>query len=249
MSIQASAGQVVHPSSTRSMCWLQSAILGFGLPAVIWAISKLITLFIPAALHGSVEQRFLLNISGGLLAEWLFVVALWFTLRNRGLSFSDLGVWSSGTWAGWLLALALAALSITSNLRFLPRMHIPISYAFLPRGFHLYAALGLGITAGFCEEVLFRAFLMTEFAKAGYRKAAQVIIPGVGFGFAHTGYSSYGLLAAVGIMVPTAFLGMMWGVAYLLGRRSLVPCIVAHFLNDSTALPWILFFMISSSAG
>jgi hypothetical protein len=39
---------------------------------------------------------------------------------------------------------------------------------------------------------------------------------------------------------------MMWGVAYLLGRRGLVPAMVAHFLNDATALPWITFFMITA---
>jgi membrane protease YdiL (CAAX protease family) len=43
-----------------------------------------------------------------------------------------------------------------------------------------------------------------------------------------------------------ACIGMIWGAAYLLGRRSLVPTIVAHFLNDATALPWVLFFVITS---
>jgi len=86
---------------------------------------------------------------------------------------------------------------------------------------------------------------MTEFAQAGYGKLAQVVLPGIAFGFAHLGYFVHGFIAGVGIMVPTAVLGMLWGVAYLLGRRGLVPCIVAHFLNDSTALPWIAFFMFS----
>ena len=39
---------------------------------------------------------------------------------------------------------------------------------------------------------------------------------------------------------------MMWGIAYLLARRSLVPVIVARFLNDATALPWITFFMVTA---
>jgi hypothetical protein len=47
------------------------------------------------------------------------------------------------------------------------------------------------------------------------------------FGLSHLGYSVHGLVAAVGIMVPTAILGMLWGVAYLLGRRKLLPCVVA----------------------
>jgi hypothetical protein len=227
--------------------WLAWIALAFGFPALLSGISKLIVFGVPEALHGSVAQRFLLSISGGLIGEWLFVIVLWLLLRSRNQSFRDLGTWRFGNWDAWGLALLLAGLSIGNNLRFLPRMHIPIVNAFAPSGFHLAAAIALGITAGFCEEVLFRGFLMTEFASAGYGKVAQVILPGVAFGFAHVGYAVHGIIAAAGIMIPTALLGMMWGVAYLLGRRALVPCIVAHFLNDSTALPWILFFLFSRS--
>jgi membrane protease YdiL (CAAX protease family) len=194
-------------------------------------------------------QRYVLSLAGGIIAEWLFVIAAWLVLKSRNQSFRDLGTWRLGNWAGWGLALLLAGLSIASNLRFLPRMGIPISYAFAPQGFHLVAALATGITAGFCEELLFRGFLMTEFATAGYGKVAQVILPGIAFGFSHLGYSVHGFGAAIGIMVPTGILGMLWGGAYLLGRRGLLPCIVAHFLNDSTALPWIGFFMFKGSLG
>jgi membrane protease YdiL (CAAX protease family) len=226
-------------------CWAESLILGLGVPAVIWIVSKLISFSIPAAEHGSPEQRYMLWILGGMIVEWAFVIALWFVLRKRGSSFENLGVWRVGTWPAWVMALLFAALSIASNLRFLLRMHIPISYAFFPRGFHLAASLFLGITAGFCEEVLFRAFLMTEFAEAGYGKAVQILIPGLAFGLSHAGYLNQGFLAWLGIMMPTAFLGMMWGAVYLLGHRSLLPAIVAHFLNDATALAWILFFMVT----
>ena len=244
-----SAMQTASASPGRLLCWLESLILGLGVPAAIWVISKLISLSIPAAVHGSAEQRFLLWILGGVIVEWVFVVAVWFVLLTRGSSFKDIGIWRLGTWPAWVMALLFAALSIGSNLRFLPRMHIPIAYAFMPPGFHLVAALLLGITAGFCEEVLFRAFLMTEFANAGYGKVMQVLLPGVAFGLAHAGYLNQGLLPWLGIMLPTAFLGMMWGIAYLLGRRSLLPAVVAHFLNDATALPWIAFFMVTSSLG
>jgi membrane protease YdiL (CAAX protease family) len=102
---------------------------------------------------------------------------------------------------------------------------LPILYAFLPHGFHLLAALILGVTAGFCEEVLFRALLMTQFAKAVYGRAIEVLIPGLAFGLAHAGYLNQGFLVWLGIVLPTAFLGIMWGVAYLLGRHSLLPTI------------------------
>lgn len=232
--------------SGRIRCWVESLILAVGFPASLWTVSRLISISIPAAIHGTSVQRFLLWITGTGIVEWLFLIASWLVLRSRRSSFTDLGVWRRGTWAAWVLALALAALAIGSNLRFLPRMNVPISYVFFPRGFHLVAALLLGITAGFCEEVLFRAFLMTEFAKAGYNKFIQVVIPGVAFGLAHAGYLSLGFLIWLRIAIPTALLGMLWGIAYLLGRRSLIPEIVAHFLNDSTALPWVIFFMVTA---
>ena len=244
MSAPVSSMQITKTSSRRH--WGEFLILGLGLPALIWLVSRLISFSIPAAEQGSPEQRYLLWILGGVIAEWVFVVAVWFLLRKRGSSFESLGVWRFGTWSAWVVALLFAALSISSNLRFLPRFDIPISYAFFPHGFHLLASLLLGITAGFCEEVLFRAFLMTEFADAGYGKAAQVLIPGVAFGLSHAGYLNQGFLPWLGIMIPTAFLGMMWGWAYLLGRRSLVPAMVAHCLNDATALAWVGFFMFTS---
>ena len=167
MDTRVSGVQTAHASSGRLRCWIESLILGLGVPAAFWAITKLISNSVPAAVHGTPGQRFLLWIAGGVIVEWSFVIVLWFLLRTRGYSFKDLGVWRLGTWPAWVIALLLAALTIGSNLRFLPRMHVPISSAFLPRGFHLVAAILLGITAGFCEEVLFRAFLMTEFAEAG----------------------------------------------------------------------------------
>ena len=231
------------------LLWAEFAILGLGLPAAIWACSKLIKLSIPAASQGSPGERFLWWITGPAIAEWLFVLGLVLVMGHRRVSLRDIGVWRVGNWKAWLVALAFAALAIAGNLRFLPRMGVPISAAFFPQGFHLAAALIMGVTAGFCEEVLFRAFLMTEYANAGYGKVSQVLIPGIAFGLSHAGYLNQGFLPWLGIAVPTAFLGMMWGVAYLLGRRSLVPAIVAHFLNDATALPWISFFMVTGALG
>ncbi len=238
------AGQLASDGQGRRLnCWAVALLVGLGMPAMIWFTNKIIAYLFPAAVHGSHEQRYIAWILGPAIVEWLMVAALWLVMKSRGLSFRDIGVWRTGTPSAWILALGIAGLSIASNLRFLPRMHVPISSAFLPHGIHLVAALLMGTTAGFCEEVLFRAFLMTEFADAGYGKVMQVLMPGVSFGLAHSGYLSLGVLAWLGIMVPTALIGMIWGIAYLLGRRSLLPTIVAHFLNDATALPWIAFFM------
>jgi hypothetical protein len=130
--VQTSSG-----SPGRLRCWTESLIIGLGVPAAIWIISKLISSAIPAAIDGSPAQRFLLWILGGAIAEWVFVIAVWFRLRTQGSSFRDIGVWRSGTWPAWGMALLFAALSIASNLNFLAQMHIPMSYAFMPRGVSL----------------------------------------------------------------------------------------------------------------
>lgn len=239
----------MRAQKSQWFCWLEWAFLGFGLPGLIAGASKLVTSAIPAAQHGTLEQRYLWSLVGPVMAEWVFVLITSLVLKPRRESFRELGAWRWGNWAAWGLALFFAGLAIASNLRFLPRMGIPISYAFAPTGFHLVASFATGITAGFCEELLFRGLLMTHFAQAGYGKAAQVLIPGVAFGFSHLGYTVHGFWAGLGIMVPTAILGMMWGVAYLLGRRALIPCMVAHFLNDSTALAWVGFLMFKGSLG
>ncbi len=167
---------VIEPFLTVRL-WTEFVILGLGLPAAIWLASKLIQVSVPAATHGSPGERFIWWIAGPAIAEWLFVLGLVLVLRHRRLSFKDLGVWRLGNWRAWAFALLFAAISIGGNLRFLPRMGVPVSAAFFPQGFHLAAALIMGITAGFCEEVLFRAFLMTEFAVPDTQKYCKSSFP------------------------------------------------------------------------
>ena len=59
MDTHVSRVQTASAASGQLVCWLESLIVGLGIPAAIWIISKLISLSIPAAVHGSVEQRFL----------------------------------------------------------------------------------------------------------------------------------------------------------------------------------------------
>jgi hypothetical protein len=96
MAIQASSIKGAITSSSRKECWVESMILGFGIPAAIWVVSGVISASIPAAVHGSPEQRFFFWFSAGVIVEWLFVIGLWFVVRRRGLSFADFGVWRLG---------------------------------------------------------------------------------------------------------------------------------------------------------
>jgi len=205
--------------------WTEFAILGLGLPAAIWLASKLIKLSIPAATHGSPAERFLWWIAGPAIAEWLFVLGVVLVLRHRQRSLKDIGVWRVGNWKAWVMALPFAALSIGGNLRFLPRMGIPISAAFFPQGFHLAAALMMGITAGFCEEVMFRGYIQKQFLAWARSDLAAVLLQAIVFGAAH---SYQGARLALVITVY----GMMFGVLAA-WRKNLRPGMMAHAMQDT----------------
>jgi len=98
--------------------------------------------------------------------------------KTRGSSFKDLGVWRLGNMA----RLGHGASPCRSYYRKqspvpAPEMHVPIPMRSFPPGISPRCGASFGNYAGFCEEVLFRAFLMTEFAEAGYGKVIQVLMP------------------------------------------------------------------------
>jgi len=61
-------------------------------------------------------------------------------------------------------------------------------------------------------------------------------------GPADTSAIAGGTYSATDLLDTTASGGV---TGYLLGRGSLVPAVVTHFLNSATAVPWILFFMVT----
>ena len=81
-------------------------------------------------------------------------------------------------------------------------------------------------TAGVCEEVAFRGYLMTRLRLTFHLKSwvIPVIIASLAFGSAH-GYQGLGgmiLISVYGLMFASLFIytGRLW------------PCIIAHFLQD-----------------
>src|SRR5437762_14071322 len=103
---------------------LQTAVLArmvsscFGLPVLISAFSKLVTLSIPAARTGTLGERYLLSLAGPIIAEWVFVIGAFLALRRRSESLRSVGLERMGNWAAWITALLFAAITIASNLRF-----------------------------------------------------------------------------------------------------------------------------------
>lgn len=244
MSSTPSTVSAVRSQPARARGWLTCLAFSLVIPAIFLSLTKLLPMFVPAGLQGSVPLHYWIAIASICTAEWLVVLSVWFILKSRGETFRALGLWRWGTWYAWVWAIGLAVLTISSNLRLLQRFGIPAHSVFLPTGFHLYAAVVIGVTAGFSEEIIFRGYMMTEFARMGYGKVLQVIAPGLFFGLMHMStIKTVGVAQGLSMMISIAILGMLWGIAYLLGRRSLMPTIVAHFLNDFTGVSWMLFLM------
>jgi len=83
------------------------------------------------------------------------------------------------------------------------------------------------ILVGPCEEVFFRGFVQGAFTR--WRGSIVGIVVGaLIFGFAHYSPELWYRTASA------AFLGLIYGTVYL-WKRSLIPVIVAHALNDTIA--------------
>ena len=82
----------------------------------------------------------------------------------------------------------------------------------------------LALTAGFCEEVIFRGYLQRQFGALTKSAAGGIVLQAIAFGAGH-GYQGWRYMVVI-----TVF-GSMFGVlAYW--RRSLRPGMIAHFVQD-----------------
>ncbi|HTV09675.1 MAG TPA: type II CAAX endopeptidase family protein [Candidatus Aquilonibacter sp.] len=83
------------------------------------------------------------------------------------------------------------------------------------------------ITAGICEETIFRGYLQRQFTALTKSAAVGAILQGIIFGLAHA-YQGWKMIIIIAIY------GCIFG-ALVLWRRSLRPGMIAHFLQDSIA--------------
>jgi membrane protease YdiL (CAAX protease family) len=100
--------------------------------------------------------------------------------------------------------------------RILPAAHLELAPYF-----------ALAITAGICEEFLYRGFAMAALSRAGIVSWAVVVITSVLFGLAHTYQGRSGVVA-------TGLMGLVFGAARI-WLQSLLPVMVWHSAVDLVA--------------
>ncbi len=181
--------------------------------------------------------------------EWLVVLYVIWGVRKRGVTLRELtgGRWAAPEdalldvaialgflvvfWAAVLVVLSLAmkALGISpptpGNLT-QTCAELKRRVGFLaPEGSREIAVwLLASVTAGFCEEIIYRGYLQRQFAALTRVMALGVILQAIMFGASH-GYEG----------APRMLLIFVYGVAFgflAIWRRSLRPGMIAHTIHD-----------------
>src|SRR5262249_40317212 len=145
----------------------------------------------------------------------------------RGLSFPLL--------AATLLGAALIAVAHWANVRRMARSDHPNLKRLRALGARLFPRTGpeftlfvvLSLTAGVCEDFLFRGFVMAALLRAGLAAWLVVLLSSAMFGLAH-------LYQGKGGSLGTGILGTLFALARM-GFGSLLPAAVWHSVLDIVA--------------
>jgi membrane protease YdiL (CAAX protease family) len=186
----------------------------------------------------------------GLPFTWLALGGTLLLLRWRGQSLSDLGWRRPAAIWGWVAGFAIVAFFLWGSFKspscrgmcFIdPKLWLTDWSLF-----RLLSSVAIGVTAGICEEISFRGFVMTQARDGGTPLPVQALLSGLTFGVAHIAIAGlsgrFDPTAAIGIVSSTTVFGIVFAVVYLLGRRSLTPVILAHGVFAFTTEPWMLLW-------
>jgi uncharacterized protein len=166
--------------------------------------------------------------------EWATVAFIWYGISRRGMRIADLvgGTWARPTYVLRDLAIGIGFLvvcgfGLVSGLSYLlkaaPNQAIRNLFPHGPTEIAVYLALTL--SAGFCEEVIFRGYLQRQFTVLSRSSAGGIVLQGIAFGAGH-GYQGWKFMLVIAVFGVTFGLLAVW-------RRSLRPGMLAHFLQDA----------------
>src|SRR5262249_19193667 len=164
--------------------------------------------------------------------EWGLVASVRGAVHDRGLRVRDV---IGGRWSSWKDVLRDVALCIPflfiwlGSARLMHRLLGPDQAktvnTLLPQGpVEIVLWIAVSITAGICEEIVFRGYFQKQFTAYTKDIIAGVVLQGVVFGLGH---SYQGLKQVIIITV----LGILYG-AFAAWRKSLRPGMMAHAWTD-----------------
>lgn len=164
--------------------------------------------------------------------EWGLVAFIWWSSKRRGIRIADLvqGCWTKISDPFRDLGIAIGFLIVSEVVlgalgHLLKAVQTSALRNLFPHG-ALQTALYLlvALTAGFCEELIFRGYLQRQFAALTGAAMGGVVLQGVVFGAAH-GYQGWKFMLIIAVFGTMFGLLAQW-------RKSLRPGMIAHFVQD-----------------
>jgi hypothetical protein len=197
-------------------------------------------------MHSSVGRplRLVPNYLMTIAYEWVLAGLAWWGIHLRKVPLRQLiGEWRPAA-RGWLAdfgaalvfwVVALMLLSVIARVlqhgfgsHLDPRKIAEVTQRLAPvSGIEMVLFLILSISAGICEEFVFRGYLQQQFTRIGGRVWVGVALAALAFGAAH-GYEGIS-----GVLLIAAY-GAMFGVLALF-RRGLRTGMMAHVWHDSVS--------------
>ncbi|MCP4703203.1 MAG: CPBP family intramembrane metalloprotease [candidate division Zixibacteria bacterium] len=171
-----------------------------------------------------------------IVIQWLVFGLIWIAVWREGTGLAGLGFKRIRTidfaWAIAFLIVSNLLLTLLSVLLAKINLEIPSEIdLILPKTMaERIIWVFLSLTAGICEETIFRGYLLTRIRIFGRFKnwIAPVLIASLAFGSGHAyqGAGGFILITVYGIMFALLFIK----------TKTLWPCVIAHFLQDAMAL-------------
>ncbi len=159
-------------------------------------------------------------------------------LTSRGFLARSLGLIPWGEVVRWGLALAAVSLGslglvvLLENRGLIPE-ESDLVYLLIPETPRekLWAVVILAPTAAFCEEFVYRGYLLTQLSQWSHSLLWGWIISSLAFGLAHAyqGWSGMTRASLLGALLAYPFVRL----------GNLYPCMLAHGLIDAVALAWL----------
>ncbi|HXQ25591.1 MAG TPA: type II CAAX endopeptidase family protein [Candidatus Acidoferrales bacterium] len=188
----------------------------------------------PAVPHGGRLRLYAVSVA----FEWAMVGYIWLLgLRPAGKRLRDI---VGGAWTRWWEPLRdigvafvfwLVVLMVLGTLRFSlgdnPDQLRAMKLLVPQNTREMIGFLALAVTAGFCEEIMFRGYLQRQFLALTGRIEIAVALQAVVFGMAHT-YQGWKGAVTIGVY------GAMFGTLAVI-RKSLRPGMMQHAFQDSLA--------------
>ena len=170
--------------------------------------------------------------------QWLAVGVVAWRAWVRGLTLDELGLVIHGRWR--ILIAAIVGAATLGGLQWLNLRRMgrssgkarefmqALAERVLPQSrAELAPYLALAVTAGLCEEFLYRGFAMAALTRAGLPAWGAVLLSSVLFGLAH-------VYQGRGGFVSTLVIGAVFGTAKI-AYDGMVPVMLWHFAVDAVA--------------